>query len=104
MPPSRAPCVLDQNILCPDYIIRTVLGIIYSEMIRKARCTMSFVRLEPIQGASRFSTYNPDIIIVFRIIIFEHPVFEVSRKNCRFFLLPENEIRTARLYTPPQPS
>jgi len=72
------------------------LQIIYSEMFRKAYCTISFVRLEHVQSASRFGNYNPDIIMVFRIIISEHPVFEVSGKNSRFF--SENEIRTARLY------
>ena len=67
-------------------------------MFGKVHCTISFVRLEHVQGASRFKNYNPDIIMVFQIIIFEHPVFEVSGKNSRFFFLLENEIRTARLY------
>jgi len=66
-------------------------------MFRKAHCTISFVRLEHVHGASRFGNYNTDIIMVFRIIIYEHPVFEVSGKNSRFFS-PKNEIRTTRLY------
>ena len=53
----------------------------YSEMIRKVRCTMTFVKLEHVQGASHFGKYTPDNMFVFQIIIFEHPVFEVSGKN-----------------------
>ena len=59
---------------------------------------MTFVKLEHVQGASHFGKYTPDSMFVFQIIIFEHPVFEVSGKNSRFFFLLENEIRTARLY------
>jgi len=50
-------------------------------MIRKAHCTMSFVKLEHVQGACSFKNYNPDRVMVFRIIISEHPAFEVSGKN-----------------------
>jgi len=42
---------------------------------------MTFVKLEHVQGASHFGKYTPDNMFVFQIIIFEHPVFEVSGKN-----------------------
>jgi len=54
-------------------------------MIRKAHYTMSFVKLEHVQGACSFENYNPDRIMVFWIIISEHPAYEVSGKNRRFF-------------------
>jgi len=51
---------------------------------------MPFVKLEHVQGASSFGNYNPDITMVFRIILSEHPVFEASGKIDFFFFRKTN--------------
>jgi hypothetical protein len=51
---------------------------------------MAFVKLGLVQGARSFRNYSPYNIIEFRILKSEHPVFELSGKNSRFFFEKRN--------------
>lgn len=61
---------------------------------------MSLLKLELDQGARRFINHNPDKIYASQNMKYEHPIFEQSGKNCRYF--PKKEIRKARLYILPK--